>query len=363
MKILVISNMYPDIKHPSYGVFVKNFCDELQMINVDYRLSVMRKSDNFIGKVIRYLKFYVGTFFKCLFGDYDIYYVHYASHSAIPVLMANQIRKQQIYTNVHGSDVVPENNKQRKMQRFTKKLLGVSKKIIVPSVYFEKLVEQKYDIPHEKIEVFPSAGVDQNIFHTFNNEEIERIRCRYNIDSQKLVFGMAGRITTQKGWDTFLEAIKRNEENAQKAQFLIIGDGDESDKLEATIEKLDLNNKVIFIRNLIPQRELALFFAMIDWFVFPTRREGESLGLVAIEAMACGTPVIANDFAAPKYYIKDGINGYKFSNVEQLSQIIKNVIENNDKGLEFEDEVRMTVENFTQKNIIPILEKILLKNI
>jgi len=57
---------------------------------------------------------------------------------------------------------------------------------------------------------------------------------------------------------------------------------------------------------------LADMYNCFDIFVFPTEREGESLGLVAIEAMTCGTPVIASDFAAPKYYIRNGINGYKF---------------------------------------------------
>ena len=49
----------------------------------------------------------------------------------------------------------------------------------------------------------------------------------------------------------------------------------------------------------------------MDFFVFPTEREGESLGLVAIEAMACGTPVIASNYAAPKYYVNKN-NGLTF---------------------------------------------------
>ena len=61
---------------------------------------------------------------------------------------------------------------------------------------------------------------------------------------------------------------------------------------------------------------------MLDVFVFPTTSASESLGLVAIEAMACGCPVIASDYAAPKYYIVDNYNGYKFrrGDGEELSQ-------------------------------------------
>ena len=80
--------------------------------------------------------------------------------------------------------------------------------------------------------------------------------------------------------------------------------------------------------SLLPQNELVSIYNISDAFVFPTRREGESLGLVAIEAMACGTPVIASDFAAPKYYVCNDINGYKFEkgNSIELANIMEKFI-------------------------------------
>ena len=84
---------------------------------------------------------------------YDIIYIHYASHSAAPVLIANKLRKLNIYTNVHGSDVVPENASQEKMQKYTKEILKLSSKIIVPSEYFKKLVSEKYHIDKNKIHI------------------------------------------------------------------------------------------------------------------------------------------------------------------------------------------------------------------
>jgi glycosyltransferase involved in cell wall biosynthesis len=80
--------------------------------------------------------------------------------------------------------------------------------------------------------------------------------------------------------------------------------------------------------DLLPQSALVDIYNIADAFVFPTRREGESLGLVAIEAMACGTPVIACDFAAPKYYVVDDYNGYKFpvNDFERLGCIMNDFV-------------------------------------
>ena len=72
-----------------------------------------------------------------------------------------------------------------------------------------------------------------------------------------------------------------------------------------------------------PQAALPGFLNQMDVFVFPTTL-AESLGLVAVEAMACGIPVVASDNAAPADYVKEGINGYKFpvGDSEALAQVL-----------------------------------------
>lgn len=57
---------------------------------------------------------------------------------------------------------------------------------------------------------------------------------------------------------------------------------------------------------------MALFYSAIDIFCFPTYRKSDSLGLVGLEAMACGCIVIASNMAGPTSYIKDQENGFFF---------------------------------------------------
>lgn len=327
MKVLIVSNMFPDNKHPSAGIFVKKFCDELEKIGIKYDLSVMYKYDTYMSKVYGYIRFYIGTFVKLLINNYDVVYIHYASHSSIPVLLASKFKRMVIYTNLHGSDVVPENGIQEKFQKYTKRILKKSKRVIVPSEYFLDYVASKYSIDKKIINVYPSSGVDTNLFTVLSAAEKASIKKKYGVDNGFTTFCYVGRITADKGWDTFLNAIAKIIEKKKTVNFLFIGDGNEKEKYNALIEKMGLN-PYIKKYSLLPQSELVYIYNISDAFIFPTRRVGESLGLVAIEAMACGTPVIASDFAAPKYYVIEGFNGFKFQvdNAEQLAEIIEKFI-------------------------------------
>ncbi len=316
-KILVVSNMYPNLKHPSYGIFVKNFCDRLEVLNISYSLAVMNKTDSKVRKLGKYARFFVTTYFKCLFENYDIVYVHYASHSSLPVILSNKIKKMCIYVNVHGSDVIPENTSQEYMQKYTRRIIDICTKVIVPSAYFKEVVEKKYNINPSKINISCSGGIDKNIFFKVTN--IKK-------DNNVLIIGYVSRISYGKGWSTLLEAVSLLGDINFK--LIVVGDGDEKKQFIQKVSQLNLESK-IEMYDLIPQQQLCQIYNQLDVFVFPTEREGESLGLVALEAMACGIPVISSDFAAPAYYVKNEYNGYKFEkgNANQLSQRLKKFYE------------------------------------
>lgn len=322
MKVLVVSNMFPNKKNQSYGVFVSNFCRQLENCNIPYEKSVMHKTDNLVLKILSYVVFYINTFLKIILKKYDIIYVHYASMSSIPVLFASKFKNINIFTNVHGSDVIPENKQQKRMQFFTKKILQISEKIIVPSKYFYDVVLQKYNLPKDKIYIYPSAGVNSEVFFALSENTKKKFREKNGIGVNDFVVGYVGRLTTGKGWDTFLTACKELKRDVYK--FVLIGQGYNEEKCNELIKKYGLENKVIR-KSLLSQKELSKWFNIFDVFIFPTEREGESLGLVALEAMACGTPVIASDYAAPKYYIEDRINGFKFEkgNAKELAEKIE----------------------------------------
>lgn len=311
LKILVISNMFPDETHPFYGIFVKRFCDELDNLNINYSLSVLTKKDSKLAKIINYIKFYLISFLKLIFLKYDYVYVHYASHSSPPVILAKKLKNIKIITNVHGSDVIPQTKKQEKLQVLTKSILQSSDKIVVPSQYFKECINNKYHV-YRNIYVYPSGGINKKIFYPSQTYDLnESFGDNYKIVRNNLTLGFASRIIKNKGWDTFIEAISILENKGFKGTYIIVGEGPEKDNMIKLIKDRNLDSK-IRVLDMMEQSQLAKFYRFIDLFVFPTKCR-ESLGLVGIESMACGTPVIASDFSAPKYYVVNNFNGFKFN--------------------------------------------------
>ena len=205
---------------------------------------------------------------------------------------------------------IPENSQQEKMQKYTKKILQISERIVVPSEYFKVIVEEKYS-PKAKIFVYPSGGIDSSLFYPYDAPTIKKVKKQFDVDNNKPTIGMACRISQGKGWDTFVEAIYLLGEDKNRANFILVGSGPYDKDLDEMIEKKGLQN-TIKRYGLLPQNELADFYNALSFYSSSSSRLGESLGLVIIEAMACGKPVISADFAAPMYYVTDGVNGYKF---------------------------------------------------
>ena len=91
MKIVVISNMYPSTKNPSFGTFVKIFVEGLLEKGVKIELLIKRK--NSVGSIINlftYLIFYIRIFLKIHLDTTSYFYVHYANHSLVPFIFSNK---------------------------------------------------------------------------------------------------------------------------------------------------------------------------------------------------------------------------------------------------------------------------------
>lgn len=359
--ILVVSNMYPDKIYPYYGTFVKNFCAQLETIHINYKLSVMTKKVNLIMKIIGYIIFYIETFIKCMSGQYEYIYIHYASHSSLPVLLASKLKKMKILVNVHGSDVYPLKTSHNALNRMTAKIIKNSKNVIVPSEYFRNVVAEKYSYPKKDIVVYPSGGIDAKVFYEYKNEEKRKLRKNNGLHEDINYIGFVSRIDKAKGWDIYINAAKVVIDNGYRCGFIMVGSGPDDDILTRKIRVLGLDN-VIKRYPQQPQNTLANYYNMMDVFTFPTVSLSESLGLVAIEAMACGCPVIGSDYAAPGTYIIDGENGFKFPKGDYMEMAVcieKYLNCSYDKKKELKNHAKKLAAEYNSKKIGNILQKIL----
>ncbi|MCC3671233.1 glycosyltransferase family 4 protein [Terrisporobacter mayombei] len=324
--MLMISNLYPSENHQYYGTFVKNFYDISQNY-FDVDKVVLCKTNSKIEKLISYLNFYFKIIFNILTKNYDIVYVHYISHVSLPLLFCKKLKKFNLYINVHGSDVVPSNKVGKKLLPYTYKILKQAERIIVPSSYYEKLVEEEFCIDKQNIRVYASGGINDKVFFERSQKEKEIILKEFDLEKDKKYIGFASRIDTDKGWEIFVDAIniikKETPKYLDEYRFIIVGEGKDYNKMLEMINEYEIENYIKLI-NLLPQEQLSEFYSILDWFIFPSYRKAESLGLVGIEAMACGTPIIASNMAGPTTYVKDEINGFLFEpkNSRELYNVI-----------------------------------------
>ncbi|TRZ36825.1 glycosyltransferase family 4 protein [Niallia circulans] len=319
MDILMISNMYPNKENPSYGIFVEKSVEMLESEGINIQKIVMYKTTGKIKKILSYILFYFKIIYGLIFGTYDILYVHYASHSAIPIILGKILKRNiVIYTNVHGSDVIPEKFVHRVLQIPTRKLIGISDVVIVPSNYFKDIVKNKYKA--RTVYISPSGGVDRHVF-----KPQERKFKEYGLKEEKKYIGFIGRIDYEKGWDDLINAFALLDSSlVENWELIIVGSGKQNNDLSTLISEKKLNEKVKRF-DLLPHNKLSEVYNLLDVFVFPTRRAGESLGLVGLESLSCGIPVIGSKIGGLREYIIDKENGllYEAGNVKELAQTLE----------------------------------------
>ncbi|WP_456273217.1 glycosyltransferase [Bacillus sp. AK031] len=357
MKIHLIANMYPSKDAPSYGVFVQNTEKILESAGIEVDRTVLTKKTSKLKKLIGYGMYSLNILLKGLTNKYDYTYVHYAAHNSLPLLALKILNKNvRIVTNVHGSDVVPEVPSQEKFQKYVKRLLQKSHKVITPSNYYKGLVKEKYGLS-TPVEVFPSGGVNKELFHQKKNKE--ELFSQYKLNPDYRYAGFVSRLDVGKGWDVLLDAIAslKKAQALDKVKFIIVGDGKQRPQFEAKVEELGLQDDIVRF-TLLPQKSLADIYNCLEIFCFPTTRKGESLGLVGLEAMACGTPVVGSAIGGLLDYVEDGKNGFLFEpgNASGLAERIKDYYRLSEaEQAEMKKNALEKADEYEVENIKPLL--------
>lgn len=325
--ILFVSNMYPSDEFPYYGIFVKNTYEVLAE-NHSIDLAVMYKTVGKINKFVAYVRMCGLSLLKAVFENYDYIYVHFASHTPAGVFIPYLCSKNTKFViNVHGNDVVPDTKTDKNYMLLSKLFLHFADIVIAPSKYFKKELIKNYNIPKDKIVVYPSGGVNLEQFKKINKKTAMK---NAGLDNKYKYFGYIARISKNKGYDIYIKAINVLQKNKKykDVRYILVGSGNEEDKLNELIQKYKLE-KVIIRMPLVSQEKLVNIYNSLEAFVYPTRMQSESLGLTGLEAMACETLVIGGDKFGPSDYLKDKENSFTFkpNDYKELAEKMSSVLE------------------------------------
>ncbi len=208
-------------------------------------------------------------------------------------------------------------------------------------------------VPGNRVQVIP-CGVDLELFVPYSQPQ-ERINLGLDIQQPLLLF--AGRLDPFKGPDVLLRAAAMMEE---KAQILLVGGSLTNDKdlenLRSLASELHIEYRVQFLAAQ-PQHVLPHLYSAADVTVVPSYHE--SFGLVAVESLACGTPVVATRAGGLTTIVRNDENGYLVPRcpgffAERLDAILRN----SETKTRLQQEARRSVLHFSWQSVADQMEHV-----
>jgi glycosyltransferase involved in cell wall biosynthesis len=233
-----------------------------------------------------------------LAGEHDIVHLHVPQIDAAPLALWSKLRGKPIVMTFHCDLSLPRtplnwlaNGVSHLADRMTCGLASVVVTNTQDYAEASPLLKHRLDrlvvIPPPIEVVLPSES------------EVQAFRQRVGLQPGQRVIGMAARLATEKGAEVLARAMPQVLDKYPQTRILYVGQHRDVMGEEAYARRLQplldrLGDRWTFL-GVLPDRELGAFYAVCDVTVLPSLNRTESFGMVQIESMACGTPVVASD--------------------------------------------------------------------
>lgn len=235
---------------------------------------VWRKYPLARAQLLPFMLVHTLTTLRCA-RDCDLVHAHWTLSAAAAVL-ARPLHRRPVVATVQGSDIF------RGTQLPLGKLFthGVLKRCAAVTALSEALAvaTSEVGIPREKIHIIPNGVVT------------ERFKPLLTSEREKLIV-YVGSFIERKGVKYLLQAVANAFPNLSGYQLVLIGDGPEKAYLQDLAQQLGIAERVRFL-GFLPQDQVRHWLQRAKLFVLPSLEEG--LGVVLLEALACGTPIVAS---------------------------------------------------------------------
>ncbi len=256
--------------------------------------------------------------------SYDLIHSHYWLSGWVARELAREYSAPTVHmfhTLARGKDIVAQNEAQKEAAtriRVEEELMRDMDRITAATPLDRMQMLELYGVDPEKVVVIP-LGVDLEMFKPIPKHEArEAIGVELPEDQRLILF--VGRLDPIKGLETLLKAICELTELepglAKDLCLAVIGGDDEDDgsNIAEELECLDRLKDEVGLHELVAflgsraQDTLPYYYSAAEVCVVPSHYE--SFGLVALEAMACGTPVIASRVGGLQQTVEDGVTGF-----------------------------------------------------
>ena len=264
----------------------------------------------------------------------------------IPIVFTYHI-KYEDYS--HYIPLIPKSVSKKYIRKMTTKYSDQCDNIIAPSTAIKKMLTDRGI--KSPMSIIPS-GINIDNFKKDTGQKSE-IRKKYNVNPDDILLITACRLTEEKNLGFLVKSFAKIKQRYNNVKFMIVGDGAVKQDLEKLAEELGVKNSIIFT-GLVNRTEIVGLYQASDIFVFASKTETQ--GLVAVEAMAAGDPVVAVKASGIEDMIKDKEDGFLTSeSEEEFSESVLKIV--NDKNLreKMSAQAKINSERFS---IEPWVEKV-----
>lgn len=264
--------------------------------------------------------------------DYDIIHMNSFRHYQ-NIVVHHYAKKCDIPYILQPRGSVPTISKSKRKKLFDtfwgRAIIKDAKKVIATS----KIESEQYRT------IFPNLDSDK-IVHVPNGIDLEtyqnlpqkgQFRKKYSIDDKQKIILFLSRIHKKKGADILVKAFSKLKNEFENVKLVIAGPDDGYlDKLKSIVSKLNIESTVIFTGPLYEKDKMEAYVDA-DVFVLPSSSEEESFGNVALESLACGTPVIVTNKCGVSEWITDDVSYVVECGKDQLRDALFKLL--SDEGL------------------------------
>jgi len=284
--------------------------------------------------------------------ELDLVHVHYAIPHATSAWVAYEMlegeRDLRIVTTLHGTDITLV-GLHPSFQAITQFSILRSHGLTAVSDFLKRETVRDFSVPESRIEVVPNF-VDTRIYRP-GLEPCHRATLAP--DGEKIVMHISN-FRPVKRVEDVVEIFARVLRQVS-SRLVLVGDGPDLPRARLKVEELGIRDRVVFLGEYTPVQELL---SCSDLFLLPSR--SESFGLAALEAMACGSPVVASRVGGLPEVIIDGETGHlcEVGDIDEMAAASTRVLSDDKHRKELSDAGHaLAVKHFSSECIVPQYEE------
>lgn len=296
MRILIVSNLYPDSRQPAFGTFVAAHAGALRRAGADVAVVAISGVPVHEAVIRKYLSLMIRAITYAVWARIrheapSVVEAHVAYPTALMAWITARLAGASVVVYCHGSDVTGVAARSR-VHNFVARWLFARADLVVPnSAYIRNLLEAQYAVPPAKLSLLP-PGVDLTLFSGASS--------RRRVGEILYV----GRLARGKGVHELLQAVVGLGD--RKVSLRFVGDGPERSALQQTAAAARIETT---FHGAMAPAEVAGLMRVASVVAMPSTHP-EGLGLVALEAMAAGALVVATAAGGIAESVIDGETGW-----------------------------------------------------